>query len=236
MKSIPTLALSAIRSLATVPCACLSLAAAAQQDPAAAEEAVRAFLEAQTRGLPGEVRISLQPFDARNQLPPCASLKPFLPARQRPWGDLSVGIQCESPITWTAYLQGRVEVWADYLVAAQPLKANQIVAPAHIGRQHGNLAALADTVLTDPSQAVGHHTRFAVAAGSPLRSDLLRVPSAVRQGQTVQVVSTGTGFRVSSEGRALNNAAPGEPVRVRMPNGQIVTGTAQAGGQVEVGL
>ena len=63
---------------------------------------------------------------------------------------------------------------------------------------------------------------------------MLRVPHAVRQGQTVPVVSAGPGFRVSSEGRALNNAAPGESVRVRLANGQVVTGVAQAGGTVEV--
>jgi flagella basal body P-ring formation protein FlgA len=63
---------------------------------------------------------------------------------------------------------------------------------------------------------------------------MLRVPNAVRQGQDVPVVSVGPGFRVSSEGRAMNNAAPGDSVRVRMPNGQVVTGTAQAGGTVEV--
>ena len=32
----------------------------------------------------------------------------------------------------------------------------------------------------------------------------------------------------------MNNAAPGESVRVRLANGQVVTGVAQAGGTVEV--
>ncbi|MBX3684287.1 MAG: flagellar basal body P-ring formation protein FlgA, partial [Thauera sp.] len=87
-------------------------------------------------------------------------------------------------------------------------------------------------LLTDPTQASGHHTRIAVAAGSPLRGDMLRVPHAVRQGQTVSVLGVGAGFRVASEGRAMNNAAPGEKVRVRLADGQVVTGTAQAGGAV----
>ena len=101
-------------------------------------------------------------------------------------------------------------------------------------KRRGDLTALADNILTDSTQAMGHHTRFAVAAGTPLRGDMLRVPHAVRQGQTVPVVSAGPGFRVSSEGRAMNNAAPGESVRVRLANGQVVTGVAQPGGTVEV--
>ncbi len=206
----------------------------AQQRPDAVDTRVRDFLQAQAAGLPGEVTIQVSPLDPNNQLPACAALEPFLPAGTRAWGRISVGVRCDSPVTWTAYVQAQVSVLADYLVAARPLRAGQIVGPADLGQRRGDLTALADNVLTDSTQAMGHNTRFAVAAGTPLRGDMLRVPHAVRQGQTVPVVSAGPGFRVSSEGRAMNNAAPGESVRVRLANGQVVTGVAQPGGTVEV--
>ena len=191
---------------------------------------MRDFLQAQSAGLPGEVTIQVSPLDPNNQLPACAALEPFLPAGTRAWGRISVGVRCDSPVTWTAYVQAQVSVIADYLVAARPLRAGQIVGPADLGQRRGDLTALADNILTDSTQAMGHHTRFAVAAGTPLRGDMLRVPHAVRQGQTVRVLGVGAGFRVASEGRAMNNAAPGERVRVRLADGQVVTGTAQAGG------
>ncbi|WP_332460899.1 flagellar basal body P-ring formation chaperone FlgA [Thauera sinica] len=123
---------------------------------------------------------------------------------------------------------------ADHLVTKRPLRAAQIVGPDDIELRHGDLAALPGDTLTDAAQAIGHHARHAVASDVPLRSAMLRIPPAVQQGQPVRVISAGAGFSVASEGRALNNAAPGESVRVRMPNGQVVTGTAQAGGSVEV--
>lgn len=206
----------------------------AQQAPEQVDERVRSFLYAQAAGLPGQVTIQLSPLDPNNQLPACAVLEPFLPAGTRAWGRISVGVRCDSPVTWTAYVQAQVAVVADYLVAARPLRAGQVVGPADLDRRRGDLTALPDNTLTDPTQATGHHTRIAVAAGSALRGDMLRVPHAVRQGQTVPVVSAGPGFRVSSEGRAMNNAAPGESVRVRLANGQVVTGVAQPGGTVEV--
>ena len=206
----------------------------AQQAPDAVEARVRDFLQAQAAGLPGEVTIQVSALDPNNQLPACAALEPFLPAGTRPWGRISVGVRCDSPVTWTAYVQAQVSVVADYLVAARPLRAGQIVGPADLGQRRGDLTALADNILTDGTQAMGHTTRFAVAAGTPLRGGMLRVPHAVRQGQTVPVISAGPGFRVSSEGRAMNNAAPGESVRVRLANGQVVTGIAQPGGTVEV--
>jgi flagella basal body P-ring formation protein FlgA len=208
----------------------------ARQAPEMVEARVRDFLHAQAAGLPGEVTIELSPFDPNNQLPACAALEPFLPGGTRAWGRISVGVRCDSPVTWTAYLQARVAVVADYLVAARPLRAGQIVGPADLAQRRGDLTALPDNTLTDGTQAMGHHTRFAVAAGSPLRGDMLRVPHAVRQGQTVSVISVGTGFRIASEGRAMNNAAPGERVRVRLANGQVVTGTARTDGKVELTL
>lgn len=206
----------------------------AQQSPEPVSSAVRGFLDKETRGLPGRVQIDLTPLDARNQLPPCAAIAPFLPAGARAWGRISVGVRCDSPVTWTAYLQAHVAVMADHVVTKRPLRAAQIVGPDDIDLRHGDLTALPDNTLTDASQAIGHHTRYAVAAGMPLRGEMLRIPPAVQQGQTVQVLSVGPGFRVGGEGRALNNAAPGESVRVRMPNGQVVTGTARAGGGVEI--
>lgn len=208
--------------------------AGAQQLPGPVEAAARQLLESEARGLPGRVEIQVSPLDPRNQLPPCAELRAFLPGGTRAWGTISVGVQCESPVTWQAYLQARVSVIADYLVTARPLRAGQIVGPSDLARRNGDLAALAENTLTDPSQAVGHRTRYALAQGNPVRGDMLRIPAAVQQGQNVKVISRGDGFQVSSEGRAMNTAAPGESVRVRMSNNQVITGTASADGTVEV--
>ncbi len=223
------------RALPLLP-ALLSATALAQQAPEPVERIARAFLEQQALGLPGEVAIEVGHLDPANQLPPCAELIPFLPSGTRAWGQLNVGVRCDSPVTWTAYLPARVAVTGDYLTVARPLRAGQVLGPADIARRRGDLTALPDNTLTDSTQAIGHSTRYAVAQGSALRGDMLRMPAAVRQGQNVQVISGGSGFKVSSEGRALNNAGAGEAVRVRMPNGQVVSGTAAADGTVSVGF
>ena len=213
---------------------CITTPAFAQQATEAVEARVHAFLQQQATGLPGEVSIKVGVLDPNNQLPPCAAIEVFLPAGTRAWGRISVGVRCDSPVTWTAYLQAEVSVLADYLVAARPMRAGQIVGHADLSARRGDLSTLPDSTLTDPTQATGHRTRFAIASGSPLRADMLRLPHAVRQGQNVHVVSIGPGFKVASEGRALNNAAAGERVRVRLQSGQTVTGVAQPDGTVEM--
>jgi flagella basal body P-ring formation protein FlgA len=213
---------------------CASASAAAQQAAAPVEAAARKLIEAQTQGLPGEVAIELSPLDAHNQLPPCAELSAFLPASSRAWGAFSVGVRCGSPAAWTVYLQARVKVSADYVISARPLRANQIIGPDDLATRRGDLAALSDDVLTDASRAVGQHTRHALAQGRPLQTGMLRVPAAVQRGNDVTIVGSGAGFQISNTGRAMNSAAPGETVRVRLPNNQVVTGTAQTNGTVAI--
>ncbi len=208
--------------------------ALARQPPEPVEDVARSFLAAETAGLPGQVEVSVGTLDAANQLPPCTALEAFLPSGTRAWGQLSVGIRCVAPAAWTVYLPARVAVMTDFLVAARPIRPGQIVGPDDIALRHGDLAAQPATALTDPSRAIGAHVRIAVAEGNTLRADMLRLPPAVRAGQSVRVIGSGPGFTVSNEGRALNRAAEGEAVRVRLNNGQVVDGTARSDGTVEV--
>jgi flagella basal body P-ring formation protein FlgA len=207
----------------------------AQQTPAPVEAAARALIEEKARGLPGEVLIEIGPLDPGNRLPPCSALRAFLPGQARAWGAFSVGVRCEAPVAWTVYLQARVKVLADYLIAARPLLAGQILGPGDIEPRRGDLAALPDDLLTDASQASGRPVRHALARGTPLQTRMLRIPDAVRQSSKVTVFSRGAAFQVSNIGRALNSAAPGEMVKVRLTNNQVIAGTARSDGTVEIG-
>ncbi|MBI1905600.1 MAG: flagellar basal body P-ring formation protein FlgA [Rhodocyclales bacterium] len=206
----------------------------AQQPPEPVTETARQLLDRESAGLPGQVVVTVEAMQGANHLPECAQLEPFLPAGTRAWGQINVGVRCLAPVAWTVFLPARVAVMNDYLITARPIRAGQIVAPGDLAPEHGDLTTLPANILTDPTQAIGHHSRYAIAAGKPLRATMLRIPPAVQQGQTVKVVSVGTGFSVTNEGRALNRAGAGESVKVRLKNGQVVTGTAQPGGIVEV--
>lgn len=214
----------------------VATAASAHQPSEPIEHAVQAFLEHEVQGMPGDIRIGVNRFDPTNRLPACASIVPFLPPGVRPWGAISVGIRCDAPMPWTAYVQARVQVFGPYLVAARALRSSERLDAVDVEVREGELSALPDNVLSAPEQAVGHITRFAVAEGMPLRASVLRQANAVSRGRPVQVYTQGEGFTVSGEGQALNDAAPGERVRVRLPGGQIVHGVARADGGVMLGF
>ena len=197
-------------------------------------EAIEDFVRTQTRGLPGKVGYTITLPDARTQLSPCQAFEPFLPQGGKLWGKTNLGVRCLGPSTWTIYVPVQISVTGNYIVSARNLAGGSLVTSADIAVRSGDLCTLPSSILNDPIQAIGKTLKNGVASGQPLRGDLLIAPWAVQQGQTVKMVSSGPGFSVSSEGKALNSAAAGQVVQVRTSNGQTVSGIARAGGVVEV--
>ena len=196
--------------------------------------ALDSYLRTQTQGLPGKVSYTIGQLDTRTQLSACDAFEPFLPAGNKLWGKATVGVRCLGPSSWTVYVPVQVRVAGDYLIAARTLPAGYVLGADDIVTRSGDLGSLPANIITDEKQAIGKTVRNGFAAGQALRGDLLIAPLAVLQGQTVRTVARGPGFSVSSEGRALNNAAEGQLVQVRTPSGQTVSGVARANGVVEI--
>jgi flagella basal body P-ring formation protein FlgA len=231
MKTLPiTLALA---SLAVLPAAAQT-AAGARQDPNTLRAVAEQFLLTQTAGLPGEVTVKVGQIDARTALAACPAPQAFLQPGARAWGKTTVGLRCTAPSNWTLYVQAQVSVQAGYVAAALPLAQGQAIEPGQLTVMQGDIAAMPNGIVTDTAQAVGRTPTVSLAAGTPLRADLLRSKPVVQQGQAVRIVSSGSGFSVSAEGRAIGNAGDGQVVQVRTPAGTMVSGTARAGGMVEV--
>lgn len=214
--------------------AVMTTAAQAFQDPAPVRKAVEDFLQVQTRGLPGQVSFTVGSLDPANKLAACPSFDVSLPQGARAWGRTSVNVRCLAERGWNVFLPVHIRVVTDYLVAAMPLAQGQAVTAAALAKQRGDLSDLPAGVLTDEGQAVGRSARLPIAAGRPLRADMLQQPLVVQQNQTVKVVSAGQGFQVANEGKALNNGVDGQIIQVRLNSGQVVSGVARTGGTVEV--
>jgi len=197
-----------------------------------ARAVIEQFLTNQTAGLPGKVSITIN-TPMSGPLPACELLEPFLPAGARLWGRVSVGVRCRSDQPWTRYVPAYIAVVGSYHVAARAIVAGQALVPADISLREGDLAALPAGVVTDPSQLVGMTASNSMAAGAPIRRELLRGLVAVHQGQSLKVISRGNGFVVSSEGKAMTNAALGAMIQVKMQGGQLLSGIVRPNGIVE---
>jgi flagella basal body P-ring formation protein FlgA len=209
--------------------------AAGQQDAEAIRRTALAFLQQQASGLPGKVEITVAQVFPRG-LAACTTLEPFMPTGTRLWGRTTVGVRCAGEHPWTLYMQARISLHATYYLASRAIAPGEILTAADLVARDGDLTNMPQAIVTEPSQAVGSVALMRMAAGLPLRQDMLRSASSVSIGQTVKVIAQGQGFAISSEGSAMNNAAPGQPVRVKTAAGQIIQGVVKDGGTVEIQL
>lgn len=205
-----------------------------RQDPAVLRQSVEQFLQIQSAGLPGQVSVTVGAIDPRLNLAACPAPEAFLAPGARAWGNTTVGLRCTAPLPWSIYIQAKVVVLAEYVASAVPLAQGQPIQAAQLISMKGDITALPPGIVTDMAQAVGRSLTVSLPSGMPLRLDGLRAERVVQQGQLVRVVSSGAGFRVSAEGRALGSAGQGQVVQVRTVGGQQISGVAQAGGLVEV--
>ena len=208
---------------------------AGQQDGEAIRRAALAYLQQQSAGLPGKVDISVATVFPRG-LAACTTLEPFLPTGARVWGRTTVGVRCSGERPWTLYLQAKVSIHATYFLASRSIAPGELLSAADLIARDGDLTLLPQAVITDPAQAVGSVSLMRVSAGLPLRRDMLKSADSVTIGQSVKVVAQGANFAISAEGSAMNNASPGQPVRVKTANGQIIQGIVKDGGTVVIQL
>jgi flagella basal body P-ring formation protein FlgA len=208
---------------------------AAAQPSEAIALAAQAYLQGQLASLPGQPSIAIDPPRAE-RLTPCDTMSPFMPAGMRLRPRMTVGVRCNAPRPWTTYVQATVSVPGQYYVASRLIAAGQALTPADLAPRDGDLVALPPGAITDPQAVVGMTAAYRINAGQPVRGSSLRNAQSVLRGSNVRINARGKGFVVSSEGQALENAAPGATVQVRTASGQVISGIVRNAGLVEMQL
>lgn len=203
-----------------------------KQSHAEIQKAALAFLQAKTQGATGQVSIKVDEVDRRISLPPCNNIEAFLPAGAPLLGRTSIGVRCNEKNGWSLFIQATITVTVNMLVSSKPLQQGQVLAAGDFTVQSGELGQ--PGTITDEAQALGKILKFSIGAGQLLKTDMLRTPYSIKQGQTVQILAEGAGFKLRTDGIAMGNAAEGQTVQVKAPSGQIISGIAKGNGTVEV--
>lgn len=221
---------------AIAACAARPVAAqtAPRQDHATIYRGIESFLRHQTTGSAHRISTTITPIDTRVALQPCPAMEYFLPAGARLWGQTAVGVRCGGETPWSLFVTVHVSVAGDYVVTSRAVPQGHTLTSADVSVQNGELTQLPQGTLSEPALAVGKVAATSLAAGQPLSGLVLRAPVVIQQGQTVVLLSKGQGFRITAEGKALNNARDGQVAQVRTASGQTVSGLARASGVVEI--
>jgi|GEM_PF-891110 len=117
---------------------------------------------------------------------------------------------------------------------ARPIAAGEIIASADVvmGDPGGRVPSDAVTELTG---LIGQAARRALVPGRLVRASDVRIPLAVKKGDTVTLIYTAGAVRLTARGRALADASVGEPVRVLNPqSNRTVDAFVTASGEARV--
>ncbi|WP_145590907.1 flagellar basal body P-ring formation chaperone FlgA [Yersinia aleksiciae] len=169
----------------------------------------------------------------QSQWPQCEMPEITLPTNARPWGNISLSVRCDGV---RRFVQTQVQVSGRYAVASRQLAAGAKISAQDVEMKQGRLDTLPPGALLEPHFAQGAVSLRQINAGQPLTRNMLRRLWIIKSGQDVQVLAQGEGFNVNSNGKAMNNAAIQDNVRVRMASGQIVSGTVAEDGTIRIML
>ncbi len=233
MTNMPSRARLLVSAISLLACQTAQGQIAPQHDHADIHRGVENFVQAQSMGSPHKIAHAITRIDPRLALPACPALEYFIPSGARLWGQTAVGVRCGAP-SWTVFVTVRVSVTGNYLVLTRAILQGQVLTAADVSIQSGDLTQLPVGTLSDVGQAEGKIAGTALGAGQPLSRDSLRRPLVVQQGQNVILHAAGRGFRVTAEGKALNNAQEGQVAQARTASGQTVSGIARPSGVVEI--
>jgi flagella basal body P-ring formation protein FlgA len=100
--------------------------------------------------------------------------------------------------------------FAETLVAARTIPAMTILAPEDLILKEGDSVGGE----TDPLLFVGMETRVALYAGRQVNVGDVGFPAVVERNQIIPLIFVRNGLRISTEGRSLARAGPGEIIRV----------------------
>lgn len=197
----------------------------------AVDNAAQQFLAQRSRHLGERVEVELQ---STAHWPDCQNPRPFLPNNhQAQWGRVTLGVHCGNN-KHPRYLQAQVRVFGHYWVTKEKIAVGAEITASHLRRVAGEISALPRGALKDKTEIIGQITSRPLRAGSPLQQHQLKSRPLVSRRQSVDLVASGRGFRIVREGRALDEGALGDRVRVRLPDRQIISGRITAPGEVSV--
>lgn len=180
------------------------------------KDAVKHFLIDSNGGDNTTTRVRVGKLDRRLRLHRCAQpLEVFALPNAKLIGATTVGVRCEGVKPWKLFVRARVEKLDLVLVSRRPLSRGMKLAADDLKQVEYDVARISGGYVTDGSRVVGKLLKRSVTGGTVISPNMLESPKVVQRGEKVAIMATAKGLSVKMYGRALEDGAEGELIRVR---------------------
>lgn len=183
------------------------------------------------------MEVSVGALDTRLRLAACSQVEPYLPAGTRLWGAARIGLRCVQGVSrWNVFLPVTVRAFGPAWVLKSSVPAGAALKLQDAQQAEVDWAQENASILADPSQWVGQVAARPLMAGQALRQSMVRPVAVFQAGTQVRVLAQGSGFSITTDGQAMTAGVVGQPARVRMDNGRILSGLVLDGRTVKIEL
>ena len=174
---------------------------------------------------PLRMEIALGELDSRLRLAPCARVEPYLPTGTRLWGKTRLGLRClEGSTKWNVFLPVTIKAFGQAWVVKGQVSAGAALTQDDVIEAEVDWAEQREAVISNPDQWLGQVANRALTSGQALRQGMIRPAEVFRAGAQIRVLAQGAGFEITSDGQALSAGVVGQPARVKMSNGHVMSG------------
>ncbi len=188
------------------------------------DDAVAAVRTSEPGSLRVEVAVGV--LDSRLKLAPCTKVEPYLPPGTRLWGKTRLGLRClEGASRWNVFLPITVSAFGPAWVIKGSVASGSVLTESDAMETEVDWAEESSPIVSKPSHWVGQVATRALSTGQAVRQGMIRPAQVFQAGTQVRVLAQGPGFQITGDGQAVSAGVLGQPARVRMSNGRIMSGT-----------
>ncbi len=174
---------------------------------------------------PLRMEVAVGELDSRLRLAPCARVEPYIPVGTRLWGKTRLGLRClEGSTRWNVFLPVTIRAFGPAWLIKGNVASGAVLTEADAIESEVDWAEESSPIVALPSQWVGQVASRALTTGQALRQAMIKPAQVFQAGAQVRVVAQGSGFQITSDGQALSAGVVGQPARVRMDNGRVMSG------------
>lgn len=146
-----------------------------------------------------------------------------------------IGVRCSGSKPWKVYVPVDVVVTVPVYTASRTLPRGHLLTAADLVVDERDVSRLVSGYITNSAGLVGQRLKFPLIAGRIITPAMLSADHIVRRGQTVTLIASGSGIRISMTGKALMDGAKNQRIRVENVNsGRIIEGIVRSREHVEV--
>ena len=187
------------------------------------------------QSMPLRMEVQVGKLDPRLNLAPCLRVEPYLPSGSKLWGRTRIGMRCvEGAKPWNVFMPVTIRAFGPAWVLVNNVSMGEVLTHEHAMQTEVDWAESPHSIIALPDDWVGQTAARNLTAGMALRQTMVKAPEIFKPGAGVKVLVQGSGFAVTSSGKALESGSAGQNVRVRMENGRTVIGTVNQQGEVVV--